>query len=270
MREYWIEQNGFFLEVVESGEEIGSSLRYLLDIYQQEKAWLKAIETAHKLASKLGAAMEVNIAHYYCELALIERTFNDFDQAKKLLRKAISINKNCVRASLIFGDIELANKKYKAAIKLFKQIEEQDSDFVTEALTPITICYEQLGQQAELLIYLKQCLNKYPRISLVMVLVQQLQQMDEYADALKIITAYLKKHPSIRGLQYLIKLQMQKEGQQSQGNLRILNDLTNCMLDNKPVYRCENCGFEAKKIDWLCPRCRTWNTVKPIQGLEGD
>ena len=118
--------------------------------------------------------------------------------------------------------------------------------------------------------YLKQCLHKYPRITLVLVLVQQLQNHDDYASALEIITAYLKEHPSVRGLQYLIKLQMQKEEKHSQESLQLLNDLTDCMLDNKPIYRCGDCGFEAKKLDWLCPRCRTWSTVKPIQGLEGD
>lgn len=259
-----------FLEVVESGEEITSSLRYLLDIYQQEKAWMRAIEMAEKLETKVGDAMRVNIAHYYCELASIEVSNSNFEQAKKHLRKAISIHKDCVRASLIFGDIEFAEKHFKAAIKCYKQVEEQDPDYLTEAIVPITTCYESIGQQLELLTYLKECIHKYPRISLVLILAQQLKKHDEIAAALDIITAYLKKHPSIRGLQYLIKLQMQRSENQGQETLQILNDLTKSILDNKPIYRCEKCGFEAKKLDWLCPRCRSWNTVKPIQGLEGD
>lgn len=259
-----------FLEVVDSGEETTPSLRYLLDIYQQEKAWLRAIEMAEKLETKVGDAMRVNIAHYYCELAAIEVSNSNFEQAKKHLRKAISIHKDCVRASLIYGDIEFAEKHFKAAIKCYKQVEEQDPDYLTEAIVPITTCYESLGQHLELLAYLKECLHKYPRISLVLILAQQLKRHDEITAALDIITAYLKKHPSIRGLQYLIKLQMQKTENQGQETLQILNDLTKSILDNKPIYRCEKCGFEAKKLDWLCPRCRSWNTVKPIQGLEGD
>ncbi len=42
------------------------------------------------------------------------------------------------------------------------------------------------------------------------------------------------------------------------------------MLENKPVYRCSECGFGAKSMHWQCPGCRNWNTVKPIHGLEGD
>lgn len=259
-----------FLEVVESGEEIAPSLRNLIDIYQQEKEWFKAIDAARKLEVKVGEAMKINIAHYYCELSLIARAENDIELAKKHLRKSLAINKNCVRASLLHGDLDLSQKRYKAAIKIFKQIEQQDPDFLTEAINPIAICYEKLGQQDELLNYLKQCLHKYPRITLVLMLVNQLQAHDEYAAALEVITAYLKEHPSIRGLQYLIKLQMQKEGNKSEESLLLLNDLTNCMLENKPIYRCGDCGFETKKLDWLCPRCRTWNSVKPIHGLEGD
>lgn len=259
-----------FLEVVDSGEEVSPSLRYLLDIYQQEKAWLRAIAMAEKLETKIGDAMRVNIAHYYCELAAIEVSNSNFEHAKKYLRKSMSINKDCVRSSLIFGDIELAEGHFKAAIKFYKQVEEQDPDYLTEAIVPIASCFERLGLQAELLIYLKECLHKYPRITLVLIMAQQLQRHNDIAAALEILTAYLKKHPSIRGLQYLIKLQMQKPENQEQETLQILDDLTKGILENKPIYRCEKCGFEAKKLDWLCPRCRTWNTVKPIQGLEGD
>ncbi len=259
-----------FLEVVESGEEFSPSLRYLLDIYQQEKAWLRAIEIAEKLEVKVGESMKVNIAHYYCELATVEVSISNAEQAKKYLRKAIAINKDCVRASLIYGDIELTDKHYKAALKFYKQIEEQDPDYLTESIAAIATCYEHLGQQGELLKYLKECLHKYPRITLVLLLAQQLQRHDDLVPALEIITTYLKTHPSIRGLQYLIKLQMQKTENQNQDNLKILNELAKAILANKPNYRCEKCGFEAKKLDWLCPRCRTWNTIKPIHGLEGD
>ncbi len=162
-----------FHEVVDSGEETLPSLRHLLDIYQQEKAWKKAINVASQLKVKNGDNMNINVAHYYCELAMNARGKNDIEEAKKFLRKALVINKDCVRASLIHGEIEINQSRYKAAMKFYKQVETQDADYITEAISPLCLCYEKLGRKEELLLYLKQCLHKYPRITLVLMLIQQ-------------------------------------------------------------------------------------------------
>lgn len=103
-----------FLEVVENGSETGPSLHYLLDIYQQEKAWDQAVLIARKIAVSTGEAMQSNIAHYYCELALEARMANDNDLARRHLRKALTIDKKCVRASLLQGDLEAQEKGIKS------------------------------------------------------------------------------------------------------------------------------------------------------------
>ncbi|HSR62973.1 MAG TPA: hypothetical protein VLN56_06175, partial [Gammaproteobacteria bacterium] len=30
------------------------------------------------------------------------------------------------------------------------------------------------------------------------------------------------------------------------------------------------CGFDAKLLHWQCPGCKTWNSIKPIHGVEGE
>lgn len=259
-----------FLEVVDSNAEMISALKYLLDIYQQEKAWERAIAIAKKLAVTTGDEMQTNIAHYYCELAQGAKLLKDSDQARRYIRKALSIDRQCVRASLLYGNIEYDADRFKAAIKIYKQVKYQNPNFLSEAIIPLASSYKRLGQESELLLYLQETLADYPRITLVMMLVEQLQRQEDLTAAIDFITAYLRIHPSIRGLQRLIELQMKKEGTQTVENLQILSDLTSSMLENKPIYRCGHCGFDGKSLHWLCPRCRRWSTFKPIQGLEGD
>jgi len=259
-----------FLEVVENSGDVVASLKYLLDIYHQEKAWQQAIITAQKFQTKTGEGMQTNIAHYYCELALIEKNLQNTDKAKRYLRKALSIDSQSVRASLLHGDIEFDDKRFKAAIKFYKQVKQQDPDFLLEAIVPLANAYTQLGQQRELLSYLQQTLHDFPRTTLVLLLVEQLKQSNEFNAAMDLITGYLHDYPSMRGLKQLIELQVEKEGTQQGESLKILNDLIDSMLQNKPTYRCQQCGFDCKSIHWLCPRCRQWNTIKPIHGLEGD
>src|SRR5918911_3537817 len=47
------------------------ALKFLLEIYQQEKDWQKAIGVAEKLEAVTGRSHQKEIANYYCELASI-------------------------------------------------------------------------------------------------------------------------------------------------------------------------------------------------------
>lgn len=260
-----------FLEVVEQGGEEGtSSLKSLLDIYQQEKAWNKAIQIGRKLESVAGLDMQINIAHYYCEMALIAQNENDVETARGYLRKALAIDSKCARASLLHGDIEMQNRRYKAAIRFYKNIKQQNPDYLSETLIPLERCYDEIGDQHELVDYLRECLREHPRISIVLALAKKIQQLEGIPAATTFIADFLTHHPSVRGLKKLIELQLQTVTKKERENLIILEDLTETMLEKKPVYRCNDCGFNGKQLHWICPRCRHWSTMKPIHGLEGD
>src|SRR3990167_859744 len=95
-----------FLELVEMGEKNIPSLRSLLHIYQQEKDWLQAIETAQKLAAVSGETMDPTIAQYYCEIAEQVMEEGAMHQASRYLKRAKAIDPDCVMASLMRGNIE--------------------------------------------------------------------------------------------------------------------------------------------------------------------
>ena len=50
------------------------ALKFLLEIYQQEKDWMKAVGIALELEKDSGQSAQKEIANYYCELALVEAT----------------------------------------------------------------------------------------------------------------------------------------------------------------------------------------------------
>jgi lipopolysaccharide biosynthesis regulator YciM len=259
-----------FLEVVENGgEQTSHSLRFLLSIYQQEKAWEKAISLARKIESATGESKTSNISHYYCELALECIAAGKHKDAKKLLRKAINVDPQCVRASLIQGDLEFVEGRFKIAIRFYQQVKLQDPAYLSESLKPLVNCYQALKDEQALILYFQECLKDNLRISLVLCLADLIQKSEGEAAAIHLIANYLHIQPSIRGLKRLVELQLLHEEGESK-NLHLLSDLIAAMLNDKPIYRCGHCGFSAKKIHWLCPGCKTWNSVKPIHGLEGD
>lgn len=259
-----------FQEVVDSGEQLSLALRYLLDVYQLEKNWESAIDIAQQLTVATGESMAAPIAHYHCELAVGHIMLGDDEQAMRALRKALSTDKSCARASLLMGDLEIRAQRYKSAIRYLKQVAEQDPDYLIEALLPLEQAMLALDRKAAFMAYLHHCLAAYPRTSTVLLLTDKILQTEGIEAATAFIVAQLRQRPSVRGLHRLIQLHLQHADHRAKPSLEILAYLAASLLENKPLYRCGVCGFSAKTHLWFCPSCRSWSTVKPIQGLEGD
>ncbi len=34
------------------------------------------------------------------------------------------------------------------------------------------------------------------------------------------------------------------------------------LKEKKKLYKCENCGFKTDTFDWICPKCRSWETLE--------
>ena len=84
------------------------ALQQLLQIYQATSEWQKAIDVAERLV-KLGKDKQrVEIAHFYCELALQHMASDDLDRAMTLLKKGAAADKNSARVSIMMGRVFMA------------------------------------------------------------------------------------------------------------------------------------------------------------------
>lgn len=127
-----------FLEVVElGGSRDTSSLQGLLAIYQQEKAWEKALDIIKKLEISTGASFHNQAAHYYCEMASQALKINAMDRAIYCIKQAMNVDPESVRASLMNATIEMKEGRYKQAIRSLKRVPQQDAEFLTEIIEPL-------------------------------------------------------------------------------------------------------------------------------------
>lgn len=259
-----------FGELIDSGPHTEIALHQLIDIYQQEKDWHKAIEMTQKLEAKTNKSSGPVIAQYYCELAEQEIRQGESTKALKLLRRAMTADRDCVRVSLIEGMSEKNAGNYKAAIKAFHRVEQQDADFLPEVITPLLECYSALGRAEEVFDYLHQVLARHGGISMMLVLADLLRKQEGDEKAADFITEFLRKRPSVRGMDRLIEINLQRSHDTARDNLQVLKDVTSQLLSNKPIYKCNACGFNGKTLHWQCPGCKNWNSMKPIHGVEGE
>ncbi len=259
-----------FLEVVDSGAESGASLQYLLDIYEQEKDWQQAITIAKRLESSENAVMRKEIAHYYCELAELANQSESLDKIYGYLKKAIAMDRHCFRASLIQARLEMETGNYKTAIKLYTKTISQDPNFIADSLHELQECYLKLNDIEGFYKFLQACMQNNPRISVVLAVAEYLRRKQNDDAAIEFITQHLQQYPSLRGLQYLIELQLSNAGIEAKEDLTVLQNIMENFLRNRPIYRCEHCGYSGKKMHWQCPGCKRWTALQPIHGMEGD
>jgi len=259
-----------FTEVVElGGSREVSSMHGLLAIYQQEKAWEKALDVIKKLEVSTGNSMHSQAAHYYCEMANQALKGNAHDKASNAIKQALLVDRQSVRASLMQADVDMKNGRYRQAIRALKRVPEQDAEFLTEIIEPLVACYHELDEMDECVAYLEQTLIEHPRASIIFVIGEYLRH--ENVDlAIDFVSVQLGKHPSIRGLNRLIYWHLESAHGKVRDKLQMLYDITSKFLDDKPIYRCGQCGFGGKLLHWHCPSCKQWGRTKPIHGLEGD
>ena len=259
-----------FTELIDSGPHTTHALWQLIDIYQQEKEWEKAIQTARRIEVKEGCDLSSIIAHYNCELAENEIRHGELSRGFKYLKKANAEDPNCVRISMIEGNTEKNSGNYKAAIRAYRRVADQDPEFIPEIITPLHDCYLALGLEQEMKNYLQSIINKTESISVMLALAEMIRKQKDIQAEIDFISEHLKQRPSVRGMDRLIELNIELSKGSVKDKLNVLKQVTQQLLYDKPRYICNNCGFSAMTLHWQCPGCKNWNTIKPIHGVEGE
>src|SRR5512140_2714006 len=123
------------------------ALEFLLEIYQKEKDWLKAIDIAQRLTALTGESHGKEAAFFFCELAAAELATKQSEAATVHLEQALNADAHCVRANIMLGDIELAAGNLPRAIEIWKQVERQDAQYLPLVAERLLQAYRQLGDE---------------------------------------------------------------------------------------------------------------------------
>lgn len=261
-----------FTELVEIEAYTPEALYSLCEIYQQEQDWQEAIKAAVRYETVSDRKMHNDIAHFYCELAEESLRENDAKKASVYLTSALGINDKCVRAKLIEAREYQKNEKWKKAIKAYHQALEFDDVYASEYIEEMSRCYKQINKCEEFKDFLLSFIKTYQGISPVLVLAHMYKENDSIEKAEKFVEEQLVEKPSVRGLDLLLKINLEKNAQSPDDitKFQVLEQLVNKLLLQKPNHRCRQCGFGAKNLHWQCPSCKSWGSVKPIYGLETE
>jgi lipopolysaccharide biosynthesis regulator YciM len=261
---------GLFKELIDNNVHLSSVLPLLLDIYQQEKDWENAIAIAEQMGYVGEQPARSVIAQFYCELAENSRARENADEAMRQLTRAAEYNPHCARASLIRGHIARQKGDYQAALAAYEQVAERDIELLPEILDHMRACHLALDTERDMIPFLQRVITQYGGISPVLALAEIMRRETGESAAAEFIAGEIGKRPSVRGLSRFIDLSLAGSKGTAHDNLLILKNMTDQLLENKPVYKCIDCGFNGMTLHWQCPGCKHWNSIRPIHGVEGE
>ena len=260
-----------FAQLVDETDFRISALQQLLQIYQATSDWQKAIDTAERLV-KLGKDKQrVEIAHFYCELALQQMGNDDMEKAMALLKKGAAADRSSARISIMMGRVFMAKGEFAKAVESLLRVIDQDKELVSETLDMLQTCYQQLDKQDEWFAFLRRCVEENTGATAELMLSDVVEQHEGSDTAQIYITRQLQRHPTMRVFHKLMDYHLNdaEEGRAKE-SLMVLRDMVGEQVRSKPRYRCQKCGFTAHTLYWHCPSCRAWSTIKPIRGLDGQ
>jgi len=241
--------------------------RNLLEIYQVEKEWQKAIELARELPD---VASQQQVAEFYCELAAGEIMRSRPDSARVHLEAAMQQNRKCVRASLLQGDLLLQEGNLSGAIDAWQRIEQQDPAYLALVAQRLLETYRKMAQRDEGIALLRGYLERYPSLDLLDVVYQLILEGEGTEAAYRLVRDELQRNPTLLGLEKLMSARLPLAEPEIRPDVELAKTIIQGYTKRLSRYRCDNCGFKARQFYWRCPACGGWETYPPRRSEEFD
>ena len=259
------------LQQIMGDREYGrKAAQQLIELYQQEREWGKAADVARTLTKNdADPAMFKDLAYLTCELA--EQALREDDRwaAQKLAKEALDYDRSCVRATLILMKILIRQGSYREAGNQGLKVFDQNPDFGPEAIDRLMKLEHEHGNIGRIVKKLRKLYETYPSTSLLLALVESVERVSGRPAATDLLRQELETRPSVRALLRLVEMAGYEKGMTTDEG-RLVSRIGLLILANRPVYRCVSCGFSGQQLHWLCPSCKQWETVRPIQGVEAE
>lgn len=266
------------------------AMRALIRIYESEHDWPRAIEAVRRLRALVDEPVP-QLVHYQCEQAegALQGKQPDFERAAKALDEADNaIRKLGTGQGMYASQARVAG--LRARVARMQGQNEQERAYLVSILssapeyvglyaTELLDSYRKLGRGEEGVAMLRSHYQQHPSLDIFNVLFRVLREQEGHLQAWAFARDALRAHPSLLGLDKMLEVELQDQGQSKEGaegaeavgvdqiiagaDLSLLRSLIHRHTQRLDRYSCSSCGFEARHFYWQCPGCNSWETYAP-------
>lgn len=230
-------------ELAASREYRRAALDHLVGIYEAQGDWAKALKVFHELPATVQLERGRVAAHYLCELAEQALVQGERERAGTLLRQARTHQPSLPRADILTARIAEQAGDSTGALLLYLHALETSPGLALEIIPAVLHITRQSGSRdtlGELGRRLRQSGDLTPR-QLAWLLATAVPP--EEISQLPGIAAQL--------------------GSESAAEASSLSMLLTHIGDAGGRYQCDECGLNSIGWYWRCPKCRSWDSMRP-------
>ncbi len=255
---------------LESSSYSVDARRNLLEIFQLEKEWMKAISAAVELQEMGAGSNQMRIAQFYCELAQSAVNESRLADAKSQLEAGLAANRKSVRALVLLGDIAAREGRDEDAIGYWKRIEQQSPPHIALVAERMMDAFRRTGRFTEGLMLLRSYFDTTPSIDLLEAVLKATAELQGAQVASQVALDALHRSPSLLALSQYLDSRAELAEPAERANLEVVRNLIHNHTRRIGRYTCANCGFKARQFHWQCPGCSTWESYPPLRSEELD
>lgn len=222
-----------FEELAASREHRRTALDHLVRLYEQQGEWANALKIFHDLPSDLQVERRRVAAHYLCELAEHALLQGDSDRCATLLRQARTHDAELPRAEVLSARMMEATGSPTIALQMYLRAVEISPGLALEIIPRVLALAQQLGERS----------------------------------VLENLTTRLQSTGSMtpRQLTWLMAaaVPVDEVKGDSATDPCVIGALLTRIGDIGGRYQCDDCGLQSVGWFWRCPKCRTWDSMRP-------
>jgi lipopolysaccharide biosynthesis regulator YciM len=239
----------------------------LLEMYQIERDWKKAITAAIQLEALQGKSHQTEIAQFHCELGQEALYAEDLAGAEQSIKQALEVVPNHTRALILQGDYLMALGQPAKAIEAWSIVATSHPAYMHLIADRWMKAHTDLDQSAVGLDRLCDLLNTQASGELLDVVHKQIINIRGLQAANAMLGEVIQHSPSLSALSKLAETRLAlEEGNANPERLVELKSILHLLRQRTTSlarYTCGNCGFRARRFYWQCPGCNNWEAYSP-------
>ena len=255
------------LNRVGEGKYAAPAKESLLEMYQVERDWQKAIIAAQELESLQGKSHQTEIAQFHCELGQEALRRQDLTGAEQSIARALQAVPNHARALILQGDYFMAIDRPAQAIETWSAIARLHPAYMHLLADRWMLAHANLDKAEEGLDRLVELLKTQASGELLDIVHKHLTELRGSHIAEAMLVEVMQSSPSLSALSKLAETRLalaESNGSDDKiAEIKAILGLLKQRTTSLARYTCGNCGFRARRFYWQCPGCNHWEAYSP-------
>lgn len=247
------------------------ALRKLIRLSELTREWERAIKLHRELEEQDRTEVRSGtVSHYFCELSEQARQSGDLAGAAAWLEQAEQGRAETLRTMLSHAALATDRNNQVEAIRWLRRAAEREPSLLVEILPRLSAACRSAGREDEFGGFLRHLLRSDPQAGRAVALAAMLNPDIRDETAIACLWDFVAADAALLAL---------VDGDRS-GAVDTLRDkhqflprvrtALQAMATRGRSYRCMECGYLSATMQWQCPGCAAWDTVRPRVRLAFD